>query len=341
MLAKSGDRMKLNRKVGHETECEIEIARQFALDRYDVLDTAKETSFEHITQAVKLALDVPMAAISLMDGNRLWFKSKIGFEHTEIPRETAFCNYTIDEDGPMIIEDTHRNPLFQSIPTVVGTPYLRSYVGVPLTTPDGHNIGTLCALDIVPRQFKHSKIELMEQLAELVIHELELRQQSKKDGLTGALTRSGFSVEVQKAISLYDRQNIRSTLVLFTVDRHLMTINGDDNPSGGALLRSMVQSLVKRMRPTDCVGRIGGMQFAILLTGTSRPDAVVATEEFLKSVEGMNDGHIDELRFSEISPAIGICDDWLKQANGNVIRKKGSDLYRMALKTGDHTDFGF
>ena len=76
MLAKSGDRMKLERNV----EREMEIARQFALDRYDVLDTAEETSFDHITQAVKLALDVPMASISLMDGKRLWFKSKIGFD---------------------------------------------------------------------------------------------------------------------------------------------------------------------------------------------------------------------------------------------------------------------
>ena len=336
MLAKSGDRMKLERNV----EREMEIARQFALDRYDVLDTAEETSFDHITQAVKLALDVPMASISLMDGKRLWFKSKIGFDDSEIPRETAFCNYTIDANGPMIIEDTALDPLFKNIPTVVGAPYLRSYIGVPLTTPDGHNIGTLCALDIVPRQFSHSKIELMEQLAELVIHELELRQQTRKDRLTGALTRSGFALEAQKAISLYDRQKIRSTLVLFSVDRRMMAINPSDGPSCDKLLRAMVQSLIKRVRPTDCVGRIGGLQFAILLTGTSRPDAIVATEEFLKSVEGMNHRHIVDIKFSEISPEFGICEDWLKQANADAGRQNGSGRHDVRLESGNHSGIG-
>lgn len=311
MSTKLGDISIIERSF----EFEAEAARQFALERYDVLDTAEEYCFDHITNAVKLALDVPMAAISLMDGKRLWFKSKIGFDVSEVPRYTALCNHTIGQNGSMIIEDLTRDPRFKNGPSASTILSLKSYIGVPLTTPDGHNIGTLCAGDIVPRQFRHPKIELMEQLAELVVYELELRQQADKDGLTGALTRSGFSVEVQKAISLYDRQKIKSTLVLFDVDLYKMVSHRSGDLSGNALLRTIIQSLIARLEPSDRVGRIGGTQFAILLAGTARPEALVTSEEFLKSIEGMNVGTILDLKFSEISAGIGICDDWLERAN--------------------------
>ncbi|MGB5723431.1 MAG: diguanylate cyclase [Parasphingorhabdus sp.] len=315
-----------------------EAARQFALERYDILDTAEEYCFDHITQSVKLALDVPMAAISLMDGERLWFKSKIGFDVSEVPRYTAFCNYTIGQNSSTVVEDTTLDPRFKYGTSVQSVLSLKSYIGVPLTTPDGHNIGTLCAGDIVPRRFGHSKIELMEQLAELVIHELELRQQSEKDGLTGALTRSGFSAEVQKAIALYDRQKILSTLILFDVDRYIMATDRSDCRSGNKLLRAVIQSLTKRLRPSDCIGRIGGTQFAILLSVTTGSEAMLACEQFLKSIEGFDAGSILDLKFSQISPKIGICDDWIDQANldhGPESRSGCSDIY---LKSGRRFD---
>ncbi len=320
MLAKSGKRMNVERNF----ECEVEAARQLALDRYDVLDTGEETCFDHITQAVKLALDVPMAAISFMDGKRLWFKSKVGFDASEMPRNAAFCDYTIHQNSTLIIEDTTLDPRFKKNPSVSGEPSLRSYIGVPLTTPDGHNIGTLCALDIMPRKFLHPKIEMMEQLAELVMHELELRQQADTDVLTGALTRSGFSVKVQNAISLYDRQQIRSTLILFNIDRYMMSIDRSDSPSNGKLLRTIIQSLITRLRSTDWVGRIGGSQFAVLLTGTAGREALEVTEEFLQSIDGMTSGAILDLKLSEITPEIGICDDWLDLANQHPFDKTRS-----------------
>lgn len=302
-------------KIERSSQFEVEAARQFALERYDVLDTAEEYCFDHITKAVKLALDVPMAAISLLDGKRLWFKSKIGFDVSEVPRYTALCNYTIGQNSSTIVEDMTRDPRFKNGPSASAILSLKSYIGVPLTTPDGHNIGTLCAGDIVPRKFRHPKIELMEQLAELVIHELELRQQADKDRLTGALTRSGFSVEVQKAITLYDRQRIKSTLVLFDVDLYKMIRHRSGSISGNSLLRSIIQSLIGMLKPSNCVGRLGGTQFAVLLTATTQMEALFATEELSKTMEQTNAGVYLDVSYSEISPEIAICDDWLKQAN--------------------------
>ncbi|MEP3724446.1 MAG: diguanylate cyclase, partial [Parasphingorhabdus sp.] len=288
---------------------EGEVARQFALERYDVLDTEEESSFDHITKAVKLALDVPIAAISMVDGNRQWFKSKVGLDVSETPRSSAFCGHTISQAGAMVVEDSSQDSRFKDNPLVTGSPFIKSYVGVPLTTPDGHNIGALCAIDTVPRKFEPTKIELLGQLAELVIHELELRQQAAKDRLTGALTRSGFSVEVQKAISLFDRQKVKSTLILFNVDLYRMVNSSAGSSSGNALLKTIIQSLVKRLRPSDCVGRLGGTQFAVLLTGATQAKASFATEEFLKRTEQTNAGVFFNVSFSEISPEIGISED--------------------------------
>ena len=315
---------KSDRKIRNEERLrfEAEAARQFALERYDVLDTGAEDSFDHITSAVKLALDVPYVGISFLDGERLWFKSTSGMTTSEVPRDLSFCNSTISQKGSMIIEDTFEDERFRENPVVINSPFFRSYIGAQLITPDGHNIGTLCAADIIPRQHSQEKIERLEQLAELVIHELELRQQGTKDRLTGALTRSGFSVEVQNAISLHERHGIKSTLVVFDVDLYKMVSQRFGRPSGNALLRSIIQPLVKRLRRSDCIGRIGGTQFAVLLTCTVEAKARRATEEMQREMEQTNTDVFFDVSFCEISPAMGVCEDWLGQANINLLAAK-------------------
>ncbi|MEH6660850.1 MAG: diguanylate cyclase [Parasphingorhabdus sp.] len=301
---------------------EAEAARQFALERYDILDTPEEASFDHITMAMKLALDVPFAGVSFMDGDRLWFKSKSGVATSEIPRDISFCDFAIAQQGPMIIEDTLQDERFKENPVVVNSPFFRSYIGVPLITPDGYNIGTLCASDIIPRQYSDEKIDRMKQLAELVIHELELRQQSKKDRLTGALSRSGFAVEVQNAMSLYERQGIKSTLVIFDVDLYKMVSKRFGRPSGNALLRSIIQPLVRRLRRSDYIGRLGGTQFAVLLTCTVEEKARHATAKIQREMEQSNTEIYFDVGFCEITPAMGVGDDWLDQANINLLADK-------------------
>lgn len=276
---------------------------------------------------MKLALDVPSVGISFLDGERLWFKSKIGLTKSEGPRDISFCDLAIAQKGSMIIEDTLQDGRFSENPAVIGHPFFRCYIGVPLITPDGHNIGTLCAADIVPRQFGSEKVERVEQLAELVIHELEMRQQAKKDRLTGALTRSGFSVEVQKAISLHDKQDIKSTLVVFDVDLYKMVSQRFGRPSGNALLRSFIQPLVGRLRRSDCIGRLGGTQFSILLTCTTEAKARRATEAMQRELEETNTEVFFDVSFCEISHEMGVCEDWLEQANINLLaaKKAGRD----------------
>lgn len=315
MVPKSGEKMRNEKRLQFEAEA----ARQFALERYDILDTTEEDCFDHITQAVKLAFNIPAAGLSFLDGERLWWKSKIGLTSSELPRYCSFGNQTISQNSPTIIEDARQDVRFSDNPVVNGSPFYRSYIGVPLITPDGHHIGALCAADIVPRQFSNENVKWLERMAELVIHELELRQQAKKDRLTGALTRSGFSVEVQKAISLHERQGIKSTLMVFDVDLYKMNSRRFGRPSGNALLRSIIQPLVRRLGRSDHIGRLEGTQFAVLLTNATEAEARRATEDVQREIEQTNAEVYFEVSFSEISSAMGVCDDWLEQAKLNLL----------------------
>jgi GAF domain-containing protein len=152
-----------------------EPARQAALDRYGVLDTQPEAQFDKITSLVGTVIGVPMAAVTLISGNRQWLKSRQGIGVSETPRDVSFCTHTIKAREPMVVPDAAIHPLFADNPLVTGPPFIRSYLGIPLSSPDGYNIGALCALDTKPRQFDVSQIQIMTDLAALVMDEMELR----------------------------------------------------------------------------------------------------------------------------------------------------------------------
>ncbi len=134
-------------------ECNIggEDARLAALHRYDVLDSQPEEAFDRITRLVKVVLEMPMVVVSLVDRDRQWFKSKQGVKAAETPRSISFCTHTIQGTKPLIVNDAHTDPRFANSPLVVGDPHIRFYVGVPLRSRDGYNVGALCSMDTKAR----------------------------------------------------------------------------------------------------------------------------------------------------------------------------------------------
>jgi GAF domain-containing protein len=135
--------------IGDAATCALntEDERLRALYRYDVLDSHPEESFDRITRLAKLALQAPIAMVSLVDRDRQWFKSRVGIETTETARNISFCTHTIRKDEPLVVPDALVDPRFCNSPLVTGPPYVRAYFGVPLRTPDGHNVGALCVND--------------------------------------------------------------------------------------------------------------------------------------------------------------------------------------------------
>jgi len=160
---------------------EDEAGRLEAVRRYGVLDTLPEQSFDRFTRIAAKLFDTPVSAISLIDEERQWFKSCIGLDKRETPRDISFCAHAICEASALIVPDATRDPRFATNPFVVGPPYIRFYTGAPLKTPDGFQLGTLCVIDTIPRCVPdRARIDCLEDLAAQVVKQLELSRTTQQ-----------------------------------------------------------------------------------------------------------------------------------------------------------------
>ena len=154
-----------------------EQARLEALDRYEILDTVAEPAYDDITRIASHIAQTPIALISLVDGERQWFKSTVGLPVAETPRDHAFCAHALlDSSQPLAVTDARLDPRFADNPLVTGKPDIRFYLGAPLVTPDGHALGTLCVIDRAPRQLSAEQVEALTALSRQVVTLLELRR---------------------------------------------------------------------------------------------------------------------------------------------------------------------
>ena len=152
---------------------EVEAARMDAVRRYQILDTPPDGALDRITAVTARSLDAPIALISIVDEDRIWFKSHHGLEADEMQRVPGLCSSAILEGVPWVVENARADPRATANPMVTGEFGLQFYAGVPLRTPDGHNLGTLCVFDFEPRSFTNVQIETLVQLAGIVMSELD------------------------------------------------------------------------------------------------------------------------------------------------------------------------
>jgi diguanylate cyclase (GGDEF)-like protein/PAS domain S-box-containing protein len=147
-----------------------------ARDRYDILDTAPEPQFDDIARLAMKICATPIGMVTLIDGERYWFKSRIGLTPAEIQWENAFCRATIDQRDVFIVPDASRDLRFRAHPAVAGEPHIRFYAGVPLLGHDGHAIGTLSVMDLAPRALDDAQIQMLRILAGEVMTRLALHK---------------------------------------------------------------------------------------------------------------------------------------------------------------------
>lgn len=144
------------------------------LRRYAVLDTPAEERFDRLTRLASRLLDVPISLVSLVDADRQWFKSRVGLDATETPRDLAFCAHAILDSQPLVINDALADARFADNPLVTADPNIKFYAGAPLISPSGHRLGTLCAIDRQPRTLRPDQLSLLTDLAAIAVDELEL-----------------------------------------------------------------------------------------------------------------------------------------------------------------------
>ena len=149
--------------------------RMAAVRRYDILDTPPDGAFDRITAIAARRFDVPIAIISIVDNDRIWFKSHHGLDAPEIGRDPGLCASAILSPEPHVVSDARRDPRSLANPLVAGDFGLGFYIGVPLRTSDGFNLGTLCVIDKAPRAVDQAQIEDLKDLAAVVMDQMELR----------------------------------------------------------------------------------------------------------------------------------------------------------------------
>ncbi|QLE48480.1 GAF domain-containing protein [Nostoc sp. C057] len=157
-------------------QIDTEIARLEALRQYQILDTEPEEAYDNLAQLAASICGTSISLVNFIDENRQWFKAKVGLDVSEMPRSIGLSYLCQERRNVVVVPDTLADEKLANNPVVTGYPYIRFYAGVPLITPKGDMLGTLCVIDQVPKELSQKQVEALVALSRLVIDQLELRR---------------------------------------------------------------------------------------------------------------------------------------------------------------------
>ncbi len=308
-----------------------EVGRLAALERLDILDTDKEQAFETIVALAKQVFDVPICAISLIDQKRQWFKASQGLDVRETARDVSFCTHAIKASEPMIIDDALSDQRVCLSPLVLGPPHIRSYAGVPLTTPEGYNIGTICIIDTKARLFSDHQVSLMQNFASLVLAHIELRQTASLDGLTGVLSRAAWTNRAVIEVSRAARHCRPLSLLALDMDRFKMINDRFGHPTGDKVLERFCATVKPLLRKSDLFGRYGGEEFVLLLPETTYKEAMQLARRIHLAVRADIHGKLDDLN---VTVSAGVTELWPDERSLESLFERADRALYLAKKNG-------
>ncbi len=291
----------------------------------NILDSSPQERFDRITRLAKRMFGVPIALVSLVDADRQWFLSSFGLDAKETSRDISFCGHAILGDEIFTVSDTALDPRFNDNPLVTDSPNIRFYAGCPITVPNGSKLGTLCLIDQSPRQFDEEDKAILRDLARMVEQEVVAIQLATLDELTMISNRRGFEALSKHALSVCKRMNIPATLLFIDLNKFKQINDTYGHAEGDHALQDFSNILRDIFRDSDVVGRMGGDEFAILLTRSTTADCQITLERLKTSVSEYNQkatrgyniefssGYIeyDPLKHDSIASMLAEADGWM------------------------------
>lgn len=159
-----------------ESQRRIEAERLAQLRRLKILDTKAERVFDELTEVAVRTFQVPVALVALIDSGRVWFKSNIGLDVSEVPREFSICHHTIQQSEVLALQNAPADERFVCNP-LVREFGVRFYAAAPILTHDGYALGVVCIVDRVPREFSAEQLSVLTALARIALQQIELRSE--------------------------------------------------------------------------------------------------------------------------------------------------------------------
>lgn len=270
------------------------------LHSLDVLDTPIDERFERITRLARRSLGVDVAAVSLIDGGRQWYKSIQGLDVRETPRDVSFCGHTILKPGEiLVVPDATNDPRFHDNPLVLGPMNVVFYAGCPLVL-EGCTLGALCVTKSEPYHPTDDDLQVLRDLAALTVSELHSacavrkqdslarqvemeRLRSSVDSLTWVWNRRGIMGAVQEAVSEVHTSGTRAALAMIDLDHFKSSNDRHGHAVGDEILRLAARRMLAAVRSTDSVGRYGGDEFVVVFNPCSDEEAARGSAERVQS----------------------------------------------------------
>ncbi|WP_421593763.1 sensor domain-containing diguanylate cyclase [Shinella sp. M27] len=253
--------------------------RLAALDNLDLLNSPRDDGFDRFVRLIQQIFNVEIGLVSMIDGHRQWYQACSGLSADEVPLEDTFCRYVLNDEQPMVVQDATKDPRFVAHPAVTGPDHIRFYAGVPLRTKAGHTIGTVCAIDRTARSFGRRDLDILQELAGAAMDRIELMQTASTDSLTEALTRRAFKREAEQLIAAALRHKHDLACVVLDVDRFKKVNDTYGHAAGDEVLKAVAATCRAKLRASDLFGRLGGEEFAILLSHVGAEGAMSAAEK--------------------------------------------------------------
>src|ERR1700733_3250549 len=175
----------------------------------------------------------------------------------------------------IVVTNATQDSRFAGNPYVITNPGVRFYAGFPLQTRNGHNVGTLCLVDVEPRVFDADQLEVMSDLAHMVMDELHLRRCADREVLTDALSRRAFKDAAERSIALAIRHQHPLSVISFDLDFFKHTNDTFGHAPGDRVLRGAVTICMRNLRASDMIGRLGGEEFSIVLPIPTKPELLI------------------------------------------------------------------